>query len=85
MCQFVAFQPENVPLSRRTVDATSSCFAANAFGCVEHEQNGKRVPDQSDCFESNSGVVSTDAGDVTPSPPRVETRSRSACPNGRRS
>ena len=46
MCHFVAYQPENVPLSRRTVDATSSCFAANAFGCVERAQNGKRVPDQ---------------------------------------
>jgi hypothetical protein len=42
VCQFVAFQPEKAPLSRRTVDAMSS-FAANAFGGVEHAQNRRHV------------------------------------------
>ena len=50
MCQFAAYQPENVPLSRRTVDCrVIFIFCANAFGCVEHAQ--KRPAPKAHRFE----------------------------------
>jgi hypothetical protein len=49
MCQFAAYQPEKAPLSRRTVDATSS-FAATAFvlpqtrlAAWNARKNGRRI------------------------------------------